>query len=135
MKLSDVNVVVGILGGIKINRIEDKEAKAALLKNFLALRKVAKEAEADRNEIVRKFQEDWADVLPVIQALRDKNAPVVGHDDYLDAENDANKAILDIFSARVDVDLSPVKTESIIDFSGDITLEQIAFMQECGIIE
>ena len=135
MKIADINVVVGILSGVKINRIADKEAKAALLKDYLALRKVAKEAEDEKNEIIRKFQEDWADVLPAIQAFRDKNIPVVGHDDYLDAEKDANKAILDLFDAKVDVDLSPAKTESIMDFSDDITLEQIAFLQECGIIE
>ncbi len=124
-----------ILGGIKINRIEDKDAKAALLKDYLALRKVAKEAEADREEIVRKFQDDWADVLPAVQAFRDRKEMVVGYDDYLDAEKDANKAIVGVFSAQVEIDLCPVGNDAIMGFSEDITLEQIAFLQECGIIE
>lgn len=98
-----------ILGGIKINRIEDKEAKAALLKNFLALRKVAKEAEADRNEIVRKFQEDWADEIPTIEKFRKAGEPVIGHLDYLEAERDANKAIGEIFANEVEVEIEPIR--------------------------
>lgn len=137
MKLSRHTAIglAGILGGIKINRIEDKDAKTALLKDYLALRRVAKEAEADRDEIVRKFQEDWADELPAVQAFRDKKEPVIGHNDYLEAEKDANNAIVGLFSAEVEIDLSPVESDAIMDFSEDITLEQIAFLQECGIIE
>ena len=60
---------------------------------------------------------------------------VVGYDDYLDAEKDANKAIVGVFSAQVEIDLSPVGNDAIMGFSEDITLEQIAFLQECGIIE
>ena len=123
-----------ILGGIKINRIEDKEAKAALLKNFLALRKVAKEAEADRNEIVRKFQEDWADEIPAIEKFRREGKPVLGHLDYLEAERDANKAISDLLKEEVDIDITPVPADSIMAVSEDITLEQVALLQEYGII-
>lgn len=135
MKLAAINIAAGILSGIKLNRITDKDAKAALLRDYLALRKVCKEAEAEKDEIIRKFQEDWADELKAVQAFRDKGEKVVGHDDYLDAEKDANKAISDIFSAPVDIDLSPAKIEALIDFSEDITLEQIAFLEDCGIIE
>lgn len=123
-----------ILGGIKINRIEDKDAKAALLKDYLALRKVAKEAEADRDEIVRKFQEDWKDELAAVEAYRREKKPVVGHLDYLEAERDANKAIVDTFSQEVDIDLATVKMDAISAFSDDITLESIAFLAENGII-
>lgn len=135
MKLAAINIAAGILSGIKLNRITDKDAKAALLRDYLALRKVCKEAEAEKDEIIRKFQDDWADELKAVQAFRDKGEKVAGHDDYLDAEKDANKAIQDIFSAIVDIDLSPAKIDAIIDFSEDITLEQIAFLEDCGIIE
>lgn len=137
MKLSIayISTAAGILSGIKLNRITDKDAKAALLKDYLALRKVAKDADAEKSEVIRKFQDDWADELKAVQAFRDKQEKVVGHDDYLDAEKDANKAISDIFSASVDIDLSPAKIDALIDFSEDITLEQIAFLEDCGIIE
>ncbi len=135
LAIAEINAAAGMLCGIKLSRVADKEAKAILLKDYLALRKVVKEAEAEKDEIVRKFQEDWADELPKVQAFRDKNEPVVGHDDYLEAEKDANKAIIDLFSAQVEIDLSPAKSEAIMDFSEDVTLEQLAFLQECGIIE
>ena len=135
LAIAAIATAEGILSGIKLNRIADKGAKAALLKDYLAVRKVVNEAKNTKGEIVRKFQEDWADELPAVQAFRDKNEPVVGHDDYLDAEKDANKAIVDLLSAEVEIDLSPVESDAIMDFSEDITLEQIAFLQECGIIE
>lgn len=135
LTVNDINAATGILSGIKLSRIQDKEAKNALLKDYLAMRKVVKDADAERTEIVRKFQDDWADELPAVQAFRDEHRPVVGHDDYLDAEKDANKAIQDIFSASVDIDIAPAEIDAITDFSDDITLEQIAFLQDCGILE
>lgn len=135
LTIAAIATAEGILSGIKLNRIADKDAKSSLLKDYLAVRKVVNEAKNTKGEIVRKFQEDWADELPTVQAFRDKNEPVVGHDDYLEAEKDANKAIVDLFSAEVEIDLSPVESDAIMDFSEDITLEQIAFLQECGIIE
>lgn len=137
MKLSNNNAIaiVNILSGIKLNRIADKGTKSVLLKDYLAVRKVVNEAKNTKGEIVRKFQEDWADELPAVQAFRNKNEPIIGHNDYLEAEKDANNAIVDLFSAEVEIDLSPVESDAIMDFSEDITLEQIAFLQECGIIE
>ena len=137
MKLTRHTIVnlATILGGIKINRIEDKDAKAALLKDYLALRKVAKEAEADRDEIVRKFQEDWKDELAAVEAYRREKKPVVGHLDYLEAERDANKAIQDTFAKEVELTLAPVPFDAIEDVSEDITLEQVAFLQDNGIIK
>lgn len=127
--------LAGILAGIKINRIEDKDAKAALLKDYLALRKVAKEAEADKDEIIRKFQEDWKDEIPAIEQYRKDGKQVVGHLDYLDAERDAGKAIQDLLKAEVDIDITAVPTDDIMAVSEDITLGQIAMLQEYGIIE
>ena len=135
MKAAVAISLVEILAGIKINRIEDKDAKAALLKDYLALRKVAKAAEADRDEIVRKFQDDWREELPAVEKFRREGKPVVGHLDYLEAERDANKAIVDTFSQEVDIDLSPVRMDAISAFSEDITLEAVAALADNGIIE
>ena len=127
--------IAEILGGIKINRIEDKEAKAALLKDYLAIRKEARQAEADRDEIIRKFQDDWKDEIPAIGKFRAEGKPVLGHLDYLEAEKDANKAISAVFSQEVDIDLTAVPIDALDAVSEDITLEQIALLQENGIIE
>jgi nucleoside-specific outer membrane channel protein Tsx len=135
MKLVDINTTAGILSGMKLNKIEDKRAKAALLKDYLALRKLAKDAMDDKNEIISKFKEDWKDELADVQAYRDKNEPVVGHDAYLEAERDANEAIQDILLREVDIELTKVDMTVFTGFSDDITFEQIAFLLEVGLIE
>lgn len=137
MKLADINVLVGILAGMKINRITDKKVKTALLNDYLRLRPHFKKANEDTGEIRKKFQEDWADELDAVQAFRDKRKPVVGHDAYLDAEKDANKAISDLFSAEVEVDIKSVPMDDFMASCGgeELTFEQIAFLQESGIIE
>ena len=135
MKLVDINTTAGILSGMKLNKIEDKRAKAALLKDYLALRKLAKDAMDDKNEIISKFKEDWKDELADVQAYRDKNEPVVGHDAYLEAERDANEAIQDILLREVDVELTKVDMTVFTGFSDDITFEQIAFLLEVGLID
>ena len=137
MKLSSVNAVAGVLAGIKINRITDKAVKIALVNDYLHLRRFVKDADEQRNELIRKFQDDWADELAPVDALRKVNKPVVGHDEYLDAEKDAQKAISDIFSREVDVSLKPVGVDAFLAACGgeELTLEQMAVLQECGIIE
>ena len=137
MKLADVNVAVGILSGIKINRLTDKRVKTALLNDYLALRPSFKRAKEDVEEMRAKFQQDWSDELDAVQALRDKRRPVVGHDAYLVAERDANKAIDDILSAEVDVDVKSVPMDDFINICGgeDLTLEQVAFLQQVGVVE
>ena len=136
MKLSDVNVIVGILAWMKINRITDKKIKTALLNDYLHLRPLFKKANDDAEEIRKKFQDDWEDELDAVQAFRDKRKPVVGHDAYLEAEKDANKAIFDLFSVKVEVDISSVPMDEFMTACGgeELTFEQIAFLQEAGII-
>ena len=88
-------------------------------------------------EIRAKFQEDWNDELDAVQAFRDKRKPVVGHDAYLEAERDANKAISDVLSADVEVDIKSAPMDDFMATCGgeELTLEQVAFLQEMGIIE
>lgn len=137
MKIAVVNNIAGILSGIKINKITDKVVKTALINDYLHLRKFAKEADEERKELVDKFQADWGDELASVESLRREKKPVVGHDDYLDAEMDANKAIQDIFSREVEVSLKPVKMEAFLTACGgeELTFEQIAVLQEYGLIE
>lgn len=136
MRLSDLNVVVGILSGMKINRIADKKIKSALLGDYLLLRPHFKKSQEDVSEIKTKFQEDWNDELDAVQSFREKGKPVVGHDAYLEAEADANKAISDTLSAEVEVDIKSVPMDDFMTACGgeELTFEQIAFLQEAGIV-
>lgn len=137
MKISTINILAGILSGIKINKIKDKDVKTALVNDFLHLRRFVKKAEEDRQEIVKKFQSDWSEELPLVEAFRRENKPVEGHKDYLEAENDANLSIMEIFNEDVETKLKPVPMDAFIDELGEdlITLEQIAILEECGILE
>lgn len=135
LKLYIIDQIAGILAGVKINRIEDKAAKSNLMKDYLALRKVLKEAQEDKDEIVRKFQEDWKDELAAVEKYRRENKPVVGHLDYLEAERDANKAIQDLFGKEVELTLTPVSFDAFSGVSEGLTLEQLAFLHESGVIE
>ena len=38
LAIAEINAAVGMLSGIKFNRIADKEAKTAMLEDYLALR-------------------------------------------------------------------------------------------------
>lgn len=119
MKLSTAKVIGDILLAIKINRIEDGVAKSQLMKNFLAVRKVVKEADYDRDELAKKFREDWADEL----GRPDKSEA------YLKAEAEANAAVVGIYEVEVVLDLLPVPSNLLYDpdlWGANDTLGQIA---------
>lgn len=135
LKLHIIDQIDGILAGVKINRMEDKGAKSALMQDYLALRKVLKPAKEDKDEIARKFQEDWKEELFTVERLINANQPVIGHDGYLKAKSDAERAIQDLFGKEVDVTLTPVPFDALDRVSDDLTLEQLAFLQESGVVE
>ena len=137
MKLSTINAIAGILSGMKINRITDKEVKTALVNDYLHLRRIVKDADEERRELVEKFQADWREELAEVESFRREGKPVEGHDAYLEAERDANGAIQDIFNADVETRLKGVKMEDFVGAIGneELTFEQIALLAEAGIIE
>ena len=137
MKLAKYKIINidSILVASRINRIADKAVKDALLKEYLEIHKIAEAAKADQNEISRKFNADWREEATAVAKYRNAGKPVVGHLDFLDAERDAGKAIQDLLKAEVDIDITAVPTDDIMAVSEDITLGQIAMLQEYGIIE
>ena len=137
MKFSIINTIAGILSGMKITKVKDKDVKNTLVNDYLHLRRFVKDADEQRKELIDKFQKDWADELAEVESFRKDGKPVEGHDAYLEAEKDANKALADIFEQEIETSLKPVPMESFLTaFSEDeLTLEQIAILQENGIIE
>lgn len=134
LKLYVIDQIAGILAGVKINKMEDKGAKSALMQDYLALRKVLKPAQEDKDEIARKFQEDWKEELFTVERLINANQPVIGHDGYLKAKSDAERAIQDLFGKEVEVALTAVPFDALDRVCDDLTLEQVAFLQDNGII-
>lgn len=137
MKLTIANAVAGILSGIKINKISDKEIKSVLIKDYIQLKKLLKEAEEERQELVTKFQSDWQSDIFQVAALRRDNKPIEGHDEYLEAENDANKEVGEIFNRDVEVEIIPVELDKFISAIGDedLTIETVSFLQDNGILK
>ena len=71
-----------------------------------------------------------------MDAIRQKNEPVEGHEEYLEAEKDAIKMINDAYAKDVEVSLTSVELDKFLAAAGEeaLTLETIAFLQENGII-
>ena len=137
MKLSIVDALAGLLGGMKLNRITDKAVKTALVNDYLQLRKFAKNAREETDDFRAKFREDWADEMFTVERLRSEGQPLFGHKEYLDAERDANQTLREIFEKDVDTSVMSVPVEDFVTACGgeELTLEQIAFLQENGILE
>lgn len=138
MKVQDINIVAGILAKVNFGKdISDQKIRLTLYNDFYHIRRFVKQAGEDRQEIIDKFQADWRDAIAAVQAFRQENKPVVGHDDFLEAEKDANKAISALFSAEVDATLKPVKIDAFMAaYKGnELTFEDIAALQESGVLE
>ena len=139
MKLTNSNAIAitNILSGIKLNKIPDKNIKSILLWNYVALRKIARDANDDKQEIIKKLQEDWRESISPVRTLREENKPVVGFDDYLAAEKDANEAISAIMEKEIEADIRPVELEGFIDAidDEDISFEQVALFKDYGLIK
>jgi len=139
MKLSNNNAIAitNILSGMKLNKIPDKNIKSILLWNYVTLRKIARDANDDTQEIIKKFQEDWRESISPVRTLREENKPVVGFDDYLAAEKDANEAISAIMEKEIDANIRPIELEGFIDAidDEDISFEQVALFKDYGLIK
>ena len=136
MKLSVANTALAILSGIKINKIADKKVKSALMGDYLALRRAVRPANDEKNEIANKFQSDWRDEFVEVETLRRDRKPIIGHREFLVAEADANKDIFALFEKEVDVETQSVSLDAFQTAckGDDFTLEQIAILEEGGII-
>ena len=131
-----VNTIANILSDIKLNKIPDKNTKEILVKNYLLLRKLVKEIEEEKQDIISKFQFDFQDEIQEVGTLRQKNEPVEGHKEYLEAEKDVIKMINDAYARDVEVSLTAVELDKFLAAAGKeaLTLETIAFLQENGVI-
>ena len=136
MKLSTIDKIAGILSGMKINKIIDKEVKNSLLKTFIEARKIVKDINAERLEIITKFQSDWMEEMKAVEDFRIKKVPVIGHQEYLEAERDANALLDSLLEKDADLNISSVTMDNFMSFCGseDITFEQVAFLQDNGVI-
>lgn len=136
MNIVIASTIVNILSRVKLNKIIDKDIKTTLVKDYLQLKSIVHKAEENKQELIKKFQDDWKEEIPKISALRKDNKPIEGFDEYLEAEADALKMINESFAEDVEVSLVPVDLDKFINAVGEeeLTLEAIAFLQENGVV-
>lgn len=137
MKCFEIKAIAGILSGLKLNRISDKEVKNGLLSNYLSVRKVAKGIEEDKIEYIKKFQEDWKEEREDIKKLQQEKKPVEGFDEYFKAVDEANLVLQKMDEAEIEVPIKPVNLDKFVSSVSEeeINLEQIAILVDCGILE
>lgn len=123
MKLSTAKVIGDILLAMKINRIADKDAKAVLTKDFLAVRKAVKGADDDSEALATKFRDDWADEM----GKTEKSA------EYKKAEAEANMTLFAIYDKEADIELHSVKAELL--YNPDLWGENDTFGQIANSVE
>lgn len=132
MNLATAKVVGDILVALRINRIQDKDAKLALTRAFVSVRNALRSVEADRDALSEKFRADWADEI----GSKDKSYA------YLKAEAEANEAIREMYDRDAGVSVDKVAADLLYDpelWGADDTLGQIAnsvdFLVRAGIAE
>lgn len=137
MKYFEIKALVDILAGIKLCKIPDSDVKGGILMNYLALRKIVKDVEADKQELVMKFQEDWKEERNAVIELRKKKQPIEGHDDYLKAVDETNLILEKMDETEMEASIKSVKMDKFVaSIPGEeINLEQIAILVDCGILE
>lgn len=124
MKVQIVNTLVKILGGVKIMKVADKGLRTDLLNDYLHLRAFARKSEEAQREIVDKFNSDWRGA--------DQNGI-----EYKTALVALNEAVGVILSEEVEVNVKPVPVSDFmaIPETDSVTLEQVAFLIEWGVLK
>lgn len=119
MKLSTAKVIGDILLAMRINRLSDKEAKAVLMKDYLAIRKAVKDVNGDCEEIARKFREDWAEEF----VKPDKSEA------FKKAQGETNADIMKLYERDAEISLDAIPASLLFDaelWGEDNTIGQIA---------
>ena len=134
MKKIDVIEIVNLLSRIKLNKISNPETKRVLVADFLRLSRIAKEIEGDKSILIEKFRADWGDEIREVQALRDAKKPVHGHDEYLNAELEANGHLSKMMAEEISVELQTIPVADFVDAIQDEEMMLGNMMPLFGII-
>jgi len=130
MKKSDIQNAVNAFGRIPVNKVKNDKIRSTLIYDYRRLRKVSREIEQERSDLVEKFRDDFAEELLDVQVLRESGKPVTDHDEFLRAEASMNRTIQKMFQEEVTEDLELV-TVTMDDFEkavkdGEYTFEDLA---------
>lgn len=136
MKKIDVQNAVNAYGRIPVNKVKDDAVRENLIFDYLKLRKASREIEAERSDLVEKFQTDFAAEREEVRLLRQRGESVSASKRpdlaaFLRAEAELNRAVRALFQEEIELTLHRVSVE---DFTkavkdGDYTFEDLASME------
>lgn len=133
MKKIDIQNAVNAYGRIPVNKVKDDVVRNTLIFDYRKLRKVSREIEEERTDLVEKFQGDFAAEMEEVRALRQKGEVIsaAARPDlaaFLKAEAKLNRDVREMFREEVSLDLNRVSVDDFIKAvkDGEYTFEDIA---------
>ncbi len=130
MKKIDVQNAVNAFGRIPVNKVKDDVVRNTLIYDYRRLRKVSREIEEERTDLVEKFQVDFAVEAEEARALRQQGKAVTGAAlaPFLKAEAELNRAVRAMFREEVELELKTVPMDDFVKAvkDGDYTFEDLS---------
>ena len=130
MKKIDVQNAVNAFGRIPVNKVKDDVVRNTLIYDYRRLRKVSREIEEERTDLVEKFQADFAVEAEEARALRQQGKAVTGPSlaPFLKAEAELNRAVRAMFREEVELELQTVPMDDFVKAvkDGDYTFEDLS---------
>lgn len=130
MKKIDVQNAVNAFGRIPVNKVKDDVVRNTLIYDYRRLRKVSREIEEERTDLVEKFQADFAVEAEEARALRQQGKAVTGAAlaPFLKAEAELNRAVRAMFREEVELELKTVPMDDFVKAvkDGDYTFEDLS---------
>lgn len=130
MKKIDIQNAVNAYGHIPVNKVKDDIVRNTLIYDYRRLRKVSREIEEERTDLVEKFQADFAVEAEEARALRQQGKAVTGAAlaPFLKAEAELNRAVRAMFREDVVLELQTVPMDDFVKAvkDGDYTFEDLS---------
>ena len=130
MKKIDIQNAVNALGRVPVNKVKDDVVRNTLIYDYRRLRKVSREIEEERTDLVEKFQADFAVEAEEARALRQQGKAVTGAAlaPFLKAEAELNRAVRAMFREEVELELKTVPMDDFVKAvkDGDYTFEDLS---------
>ena len=130
MKKIDVQNAVNAFGRIPVNKVKDDVVRNTLIYDYRRLRKVSREIEEERTDLVEKFQSDFAVEAEEARALRQQGKAVTGAAlaPFLKAEAELNRAVRAMFREEVELELQTVPMDDFVKAvkDGEFTFEDLS---------
>lgn len=130
MKKIDIQNAVNAYGRIPVNKVKDDIVRNTLIYDYRRLRKVSREIEEERTDLVEKFQADFAVEAEEARALRQQGKAVTGAAlaPFLKAEAELNRSVRAMFREDVVLELQTVPMDDFVKAvkDGDYTFEDLS---------